>query len=53
MFDRALKAALVGAKTVKLPVPLRVVTRPPAPSKVTSVDRVGVSSASCTMVGFA
>ena len=47
---RALKAVLVGAKTVNGPVPFSVDTRPPAPSKVTSVDRAGVSCASWTIV---
>merc|ERR1712106_1015461 len=45
----AAKASLVGAKTVKGPVPESAVTSLPAVSAVTRVDRSGMPAASSTM----
>merc|ERR1712086_1169071 len=43
------KASLVGAKTVKGPVPERAVVRLPATRAVTRVERSGTDWASCTI----
>ena len=46
----AANASLVGAKTVNGPLPERVLTRPPAVSAATRVERSGVATARPTMV---
>ena len=47
---KASNAAFVGAKTVNGPDPWRVLTRSPALSAVTRVDKVGVANAKSTIV---
>merc|ERR1719266_2864434 len=44
-------ASLVGAKTVNVPSPLRVSTRPAALTAVTRVDKLGVAIAAAAMLG--